>query len=159
MLECGRTAFSVFVSAAKVKGNISLRADFLEKKSSSEVVTLCGDGYRNEAVTTCRSSPLNYYFFQPSNCLHAVSPIQLYQAVPEKGKVQPYVWNKTIAARNSSTEPLLLFFPSRVCREKHLFAHKQKRLTVACIAASAVISNNRSARRNGYRSTPSENAG
>lgn len=51
------------------------------------------------------------------------------------------------------------FFPSRVCREKHLFAHKQKRLTVACIAASAVISNNRSARRNGYRSTPSENAG
>lgn len=67
LLEYGRTPFSVFVSAAKVKGNINLRADFLEKESSSAAVTLrmCGDGYCNEAVMTCRSSPLNYYFSTP----------------------------------------------------------------------------------------------
>lgn len=90
MPEYGRTASSVFVSTAKLKGNICLRADCLKKKGSSKAVTVyvCGDGYSNEAVKTCRSSPLNYYFSNPSNCLHAVSPALLYQEVPEEGKVQ-----------------------------------------------------------------------
>lgn len=98
-------------------------------------------------------------FFQPSNCLHAVSPILLSQAVPEKGKVQPYVWNKTIAARKNSTEPLLLFFPPEFAGQNTFLPTNRKGFTLACIAASAVISNNRSARRNGYRSAPSENTG